>query len=78
MAARAHRIALAAKEHGVSESEAAGILDDIDRRRARYHQEMYGRDWNDPLNYHMVLNTEWLGVEGAADIVIARARALGW
>jgi len=78
VAARSYRIALAAKEHGVSEAEAATIVDDTDRRRARYHDEMYGRDWNDPLNYHMVLNTEWLSVEGAADVVIARARALGW
>jgi hypothetical protein len=39
---------------------------------------MFGRDWSDPVNYHMVLNTELLGCEGAADLVIARARALGW
>ncbi len=78
VAARSHRIGLVAREEGISETEAAAIVDDIDRRRARYHEEMYGRDWNDPLNYHMVLNTEWLGIEGAADIVIARARALGW
>lgn len=78
VASRAHRVALAATEHGVGEREAAAIVDERDENRARYHSEMYGRDWNDPLNYHMVLNTEWLGLEGAADVVIARARALGW
>jgi cytidylate kinase len=39
---------------------------------------MYGRDWDDAVNYHLVLNTELLGVEGAGDLVVARAKALGW
>lgn len=75
---RDDRIRLAAAEHDVPESEAAAIVDERDQNRARYHLEMYDRDWNDPLHYHMVLNTTWLGVEGAADLVVARARALGW
>ncbi len=78
VASREYRIQWVAREEGVSESQAAGMIDEVDWRRARYHEEMYGRDWNDPLNYHMVLNTEWLGFDGAAEVVIARARALGW
>ena len=49
-----------------------------DRRRARYHEELFGRDWNDATLYHVVLNTGAIGTEGAADLVVARARALGW
>ena len=59
-------------------SEASAVLDERDLARARYHKENYGRDWNDPVHYHMVVNTELLGADGAADLVIARARALGW
>ena len=78
VASRDHRIGLAMHEHGMGEAEAAALLDERDHARARYHKENYGRDWNDPVHYHMVLNTELLGTDGAADLVIARARSLGW
>ena len=45
--------------------------------RARYNREYYHRDWNDPVNYHMVLNTEALGFDGAAEMIVARARGMG-
>ena len=44
------------------------LLHETDARRARYHKEYYGRDWADPVNYHMVINTGYLGLEGTADI----------
>jgi len=53
-------------------------LDETDAERSRYHREHYGRDWDDPINFHMVLNTERLGFNGAAEIVVGRAKALGW
>jgi len=28
------------------------------------------RDWNDPANYHLVLNTEALGLDGAAGVIV--------
>lgn len=78
VASREHRIRAAMVKHSVSEHEAASIVDERDTNRERYHEEMYGRDWNDPVNYHMVLNTETLGVDAAANLVIAQAHALGW
>lgn len=64
--------------NGCTQAEAEDEVDERDTSRARYHEELYGRDWNDPVHYHMVLNTELLGFEGAGDLVVARARALGW
>jgi cytidylate kinase len=78
VASREHRIALAMAQDTSSESEAAAVVDEHDTNRARYHAEMYGRDWSDPLNYHMVLNTELLGTDGAAKLVVAGVRSLGW
>lgn len=78
VASRPYRIQRAMAELGLPEDETATLLDETDLGRARYHQEHYGRDWDDPVHYHAVLNTEWLGSDGAADLVIARARALGW
>jgi cytidylate kinase len=78
VASREYRIGLAMHELGLGEAEAAATVDERDLSRARYHKENYGRDWNDPVHYHVVLNTELLGTEGAAGLVVARARALGW
>lgn len=62
----------------LGEEEARIEVEGRDRGRERYHHELYGRDWNDPVNYHLVLNTEVLGRTGAAELVVARARSLGW
>ncbi|MEO8030939.1 MAG: cytidylate kinase-like family protein [Gemmatimonadota bacterium] len=53
-------------------------VDEVDHQRSRYHREYYNRDWADPIHYHIVLNTELLGFGGAAEVVIGRARAMGW
>ncbi len=78
VASRDHRIRTAMEALSVDSAEAAAILDDADRNRDRYHREFYDRDWADPTNYHMVLNTELLGTDRAAGLVVAHARALGW
>ena len=66
------------RQLGVSEEEARITVDERDQGRERYHKEFFGRDWNDAVNYHLVLNTEILGRAGAAELIVARARALGW
>ncbi len=78
VASHEHRVQLAMRTLGLDEAAARATVDERDYNRARYHKEFYDRDWNDPLNYHMVLNTELLGTDGAADLVVARARALGY
>ena len=78
VAPRAWRIDVAAARLGVSPAKAAAVLDDTDKMRGRYTQEYYRRDWNDPVNFHMVLNTAVLGLDGATEAVVARARVLGW
>ena len=78
VAPKPHRIAVAATRLHLPPAKAAEILEETDRMRARYNREYYRRDWHDPANYHMVLNTEALGLDGAADVIVRRARALGW
>jgi cytidylate kinase len=63
---------------GLGEEEARLAVEERDRGREHYHKEHFGRDWSDPVNYHLVLNTEILGRAGAAELVVARARSLGW
>lgn len=78
VASVAYRVREAIRRYGMSEAEARAAVASTDASRARYHRELYDRVWADPVNYHFVLNTELLGIEGAADLILARARALGW
>ena len=78
VAPRGWRIEVAAARLGVTPGQAAAVLDDHDKMRARYSREYYRRDWNDPVHFHMVLNTAALGLDGATEAVVGRARVLGW
>jgi cytidylate kinase len=78
IAPRAYRIHAAADRLNLDLAKAATIVDESDATRARYHRQYYRRDWNDPVNYHMVLNSEALGLNGATEVIVGRARALGW
>ncbi|MBK7947699.1 MAG: cytidylate kinase-like family protein [Deltaproteobacteria bacterium] len=78
VASVAYRVKEAMRRYGMSESQARAAVSERDSNRARYHRELYQRVWADPVNYHFVLNTELLGTEGAAAMILSRARALGW
>jgi cytidylate kinase len=78
VAPRAFRIHVATTRLGCTPEKAAAVLDETDKMRARYNREYYRRDWNDPLNYHLTINTGVLGFDGATEVVVGRARAMGW
>jgi cytidylate kinase len=73
-----YRVRQAIDRLGLPEKKALSHLEEIDDNRARYHRELYDRDWNDPVHYHFVLNTGLLGSQGAARIIVGHARELGW
>lgn len=78
VAPREFRLQRAIKNLGVSADEAEEILEEKDEDRIGYHREYYHRDCTDSCHYDMVLNTERLGIEGAAAVIVDRAKALGW
>jgi len=78
VAPRAFRIQVAAARLGCTPAQASATVNDTDKMRERYTQQYYRRDWNDAVNFHMVLNTGVLGFDGAAEVVVGRARAMGW
>lgn len=73
-----YRLQRAIHELGLQEDEAERTLEETDLNRSRYHREYYHRDCTDPVNYDIVLNSDRVGLDGAAEIIVARARALGW
>jgi cytidylate kinase len=78
VAPRPYRIQAAAERLGVDLQKAATVVDESDSTRDRYHRQYYHRDWNDPVNYHLVLNTGALGLDGATSVIVSEARRRGW
>jgi len=78
VAPRDFRIRLAMDAEGLDAETAERTMDRTDAHRARYHREHYGRDWDDPSHFHMVLNTGLLGLAGAAGVIVTEARRRGW
>ncbi len=73
----ANRIARVVERQGIDMKQAEKLIHDADRNRARYHKQYYQRDWADPANYDLVINTARIGIEGTVDIVMDRLRRLG-
>ena len=78
VASKPWRIRLAVERLGVHPTNAENVLDDTDRRRDQYVRTYYGRHRDDVVNYDLVVNTEKLGIEGAAALVVAEARRRQW
>lgn len=78
VASRPFRIRLVMTAEGLDAKAAEKLMDQTDAQRAQYHREHYGRDWDDPAHYHMLLNTGLLGLDGAATVIVSEAKRRGW
>jgi cytidylate kinase len=78
VAPRDSRIRVVMEREGLTEADAAELTDRTDADRDRYVRRWYQRDRQNPANYHMVLNTGWLGYPGAARLIHEAARGRGW
>lgn len=67
------RAARVAGARGVSESDAARIVGEEDAARADYIRRFYDLPAELPTHYDLVLNTDRLSVQEAAELVIAAA-----
>ncbi len=67
-------IARVARRMKISEREAEKLTDDTNRQREQFVKRHWQRDWRDPANYHLCVNTEWLGLDEAAGMVVRLAR----
>lgn len=61
---------------GLGRDEAARRVDERNRQRAAWVRRHFRREWRDPSHYHLSVNTAWLGIEGAAALIVSAARAL--
>jgi cytidylate kinase len=67
---RAKRIA---SERGVDEKQAARLIKDEDAGRAAYLKRFYGVDEELPTHFDLVVNTDVLSPEDAAEVILAAA-----
>jgi cytidylate kinase len=77
VAPREQRLASIMRRLGLAQKDAEKALDDTDHGRRRYVKENYGRQWDDPVNYDLVVNTGRFGFDEAAGLILeAAARRL--
>lgn len=46
----------------------------MNERREQFIKRHWSRDWSNPANYHLCVNTAWLGLDGSAELVTSVAR----
>jgi len=68
-------IARTMKRDRLSAEEAARLVDDTNREREQWVRLHWEREWRSHENYDLSVNTERLGIQGAADLVVAAARS---
>jgi CMP/dCMP kinase len=62
--------------HRLNADDARRMVMDMNAKRAEYVRRYWQRDWRDFANYHLCVNTAWLGINGAADLITRAARRL--
>src|SRR5437867_3600966 len=78
VASKPWRMQLAVRRLGADPATAERVVDDTDRQRDQYVKTYYGRGRQDLGNYDLVVNTERLAIEGAAQLIVAEARRRKW
>ena len=67
------RIAHAEEFYGLSPNEATMKISEEDHARRRYLRRYFDADCDNPLLYHLVINTAKTGFAGAAEIIVEAA-----
>jgi len=62
---------------GVSAEEADRRVSDMNKQREHYVKRHWNRKWLAHENYHLCVNTSWLSISGAAQLVVDTARQIG-
>jgi CMP/dCMP kinase len=74
-APRAALIARSMTRDRLDEPAASKLVDDTNAHREQWVKRHWNRAWRDPSGYHLCVNTDWLGIAAAADVIVAAARA---
>lgn len=73
-APRGALIARSMQRDKLDEQSAAKLVDDTNTHREQWIRKHWNRSWRDHSQYHLSVNTDWLGIAGAADLIVFAAR----
>ncbi len=63
------RVRRVTEERQLTEVAAADFVRHEDQARARYLKTQFDKDTEDPLGYHLVVNTDWFSPDEAAELI---------
>lgn len=55
-------------------ADAEKLVDETNADREKWVRTHWNRSWRSHENYHLSVNTGWMGIEGAAETIVAVAR----
>jgi len=64
-----YRVNAAMKQLNITSRQAEAHIKKVDEQRQKWTRFLYGVEWGDPANYDVVLNLEYLGIQGACAVV---------
>jgi len=67
-------VAYAIAHRGIDPATATHEVEKMNKQREQYVRRHWGRDWRAFENYHLCVDTGRLGIDTAADVVVAAAR----
>lgn len=73
-APRGALIARSMQRDRLDEQAASKLVDETNARREQWIRKHWNRSWREHSQYHLSVNTDWLGIAGAADLVCFAAR----
>jgi CMP/dCMP kinase len=59
---------------GIAREDAARVVAETNHQREQYVKRHWKRDWRDVASCHLCVNTAWLGIDGAAELIVHLAR----
>lgn len=75
-ASRTERLKNVMEQFGKTEQEAKKLLRKIEKERGTYYKVNTGRNWQDPENYDLMIDSGRFHIEGAVDILVAAYHAV--
>lgn len=54
--------------------ESGSAVAEMNKHREQYVRRHWNRHWLAPENYHLCIDTGWLGIDGASDLVLRITR----
>jgi cytidylate kinase len=75
-AARPKLIEGAITRLGVATKDADRVVTEMNKNRELYVRRHFNREWLDVRNYHLCVDTGWLGLDDAAELVVRLAKKM--